>query len=419
MLRDHADVLVVGAGPVGMFTALSLLEHGVRVRIIDKEANTAAKSYACALHPGTLKLFWKAGLMPEGLQNGHRIRSIGLYEGRERRASIRISELPLEFPYILVLPQSDLETLLETKLNKLTNFQLDWNSRLSELNVDSVVPSANIDKLGQTVIGYSVPDFEGVVVKTTHLSADFVVGADGANSMVRRSLGIEYERVGDPELFVVYEFECAEKNRDEMKIVLDGTTVSVMWPLSPNRCRWSFQINRAGEAADFPGKERRSYIMREAQSEEDSKHHLLNLLKQRAPWFEDEIGEVDWSADIEFQHRLATRFGRNRCWLAGDAAHQTTPIGMQSMNIGLREGADLAGRIERVLREKAPIDILDDYNSESQAEWQSLLGRKGPPKPEENTSPWIKAHCSNLQSYLPASGQDLSLLLQDIGLTLG
>src|SRR4026209_2927573 len=100
MLRENdAEVLIVGAGPVGMFSALLLAENGFRVRVIDKESNTAARSYACALHPGTVKLLWQAGLPPNVLKEGHRINSIGFYEGGERRAEIRLSDLPLEFPY--------------------------------------------------------------------------------------------------------------------------------------------------------------------------------------------------------------------------------------------------------------------------------------------------------------------------------
>ena len=202
-----------------------------------------------------------------------------------------------------------------------------------------------------------------------------------------------------------------------MRVVLEGNTVSVMWPLGINKCRWTFQVIPDEAPADFPEKERRRFVLREPSSEQDSRHHLLRFLEQRAPWFHRDINEMDWSTEIEFPHWVAQQFGRNRCWLAGDAAHQTGPIGVQSMNVGLREAAHLAETISQVLRKKNSLDLLQSYNSESRAEWRRLLGLNGSPTPTEKTSAWIKQHCANLQAYLPASGKDLSLLLNQLGLT--
>jgi 2-polyprenyl-6-methoxyphenol hydroxylase-like FAD-dependent oxidoreductase len=255
-----------------------------------------------------------------------------------------------------------------------------------------------------------------VVDKTFQTSADFVVGADGSNSHVRQCLGIEYDVVGDRELFVVYEFETDGKCGHEMRIVLGDNTTSVMWPLSDNKCRWSFQIMPTDSPGDFPGKDRSVFTIEEAASEDDSRHHLQRLIEERAPWFEGTVKELNWSTDIQFEHRLARQFGRNRCWLAGDAAHQTGPVGMQSLNVGLREAADLAGRAKKILREKASEDLLQTYNSDRQAEWQCLLGLKGGPKPAESSDPWIKQHCARIPACLPASGEDLTVLLKRLGL---
>jgi 2-polyprenyl-6-methoxyphenol hydroxylase-like FAD-dependent oxidoreductase len=167
---------------------------------------------------------------------------------------------------------------------------------------------------------------------------------------------------------------------------------------------------------DFPGKDRSVFTIEEAASEDDSRHHLQRLLEERAPWFEGTVKELNWSTDIQFEHRLARQFGRNRCWLAGDAAHQTGPVGMQSLNVGLREAADLAGRTKKILREKASEDLLQAYNSDRQAEWQWLLGLKGGPKPAESSDPWIKQHYARIPACLPASGEDLTVLLKRLGL---
>jgi 3-(3-hydroxy-phenyl)propionate hydroxylase len=182
--------------------------------------------------------------------------------------------------------------------------------------------------------------------------ADFVVGADGQGSIVRQKLGIEYERAGKPQLFVVYEFESGATIPQEVRIVLDSNTVSVLWPLSQNKGRWGFQWPESEAPADFPQKDRTRFTIAGTPGPEDSRHHLLRLLDAHAPWFQEDIKSVGWAVDIQFEHRLARRFGRDQAWLAGDSAHQTGPIGMQSMNIGFREGADLAARLTRILREK-------------------------------------------------------------------
>src|SRR5262249_25374403 len=156
--------------------------------------------------------------------------------------------------------------------------------------------------------------------------------------------------------------------------------------------------------------------MEEAPSENDSRHHLQRLLRERAPWFEGEIEQLGWSTGVQFQHRLADEFGRNRCWLAGDAAHQTGPIGMQSMNLGLQEAAGLAANLKKILREQAPLELLQTYNSRGRAVWQRLLGISGGLKPTAQAQAWAKERCAQISTCIPASGEDLTHLLNRLGL---
>jgi 2-polyprenyl-6-methoxyphenol hydroxylase-like FAD-dependent oxidoreductase len=143
---------------------------------------------------------------------------------------------------------------------------------------------------------------------------------------------------------------------------------------------------------------------------------LQQLLAARAPWFQAGILDAGWGAAIQFEHRLARQFGRDRAWLAGDAAHQTGPVGMQSMNLGMREGADLAARLARILRENAPPCLLDAYNLEYRAEWEQLLGLNGVAKTGPAAGAWVREHCARAIPCLPASGRDLGLLLSQLGL---
>jgi 2-polyprenyl-6-methoxyphenol hydroxylase-like FAD-dependent oxidoreductase len=399
-----------------MFSALRLAESGIRVQVIDKGSRTAGHSYACSLHPHTLKLLDQAGIAGEALELGHRIDTIAFYDDNSRRAELKLSELPTEFPFVLVLPQSALEDLLERRLSRMAHVSIHWSHRLADLNTEGGAVLATIDKLTETAKGYIVAEWEGAVEKSVHTSAAFVVGADGHNSFVRRRLDIEYEKVADPEFFVGYEFECDRKIAPEMRVVLSDTTTSVMWPFSDKKCRWTFQMIPAEPPGEFPGKDRSPFVIEEAPSEHDSGHHLQQLLRQRAPWFEGHIEQLLWSTAVQFEHRLANQFGRNRCWLAGDAAHQTGPIGMQSMNVGLQEAADLAATLKKILRENASWDLLQSYNRDHCSEWQRLLGKDGAPNPTAQADPWTKQRYAKIPVCLPASGNDLTLLLNRLGL---
>jgi 2-polyprenyl-6-methoxyphenol hydroxylase-like FAD-dependent oxidoreductase len=143
---------------------------------------------------------------------------------------------------------------------------------------------------------------------------------------------------------------------------------------------------------------------------------LHKLLSAHAPWFQAEIKEVGWAKDIQFEHRLAQKFGRDRAWLVGDAAHQTGPIGMQSMNLGFREGADLAAKLTRILRDKGSPDLLETYDVEHRMEWEQLFGWKGGIQADAATDEWIRQRSARIPGCIPASGVELTLLLHQLGL---
>jgi len=413
---DQTEVLVVGAGPVGMFAALRLTASGIDVRLIDKASNTAGHSYACALHPRTLQLLDKVGVARDAIKLGNPIEKAAFYEGTLRRAELDFSKLPVEFPFLLVLEQKVLEDLLKQKLKEKVGLDVRWNHQLADLEIKNGAATATIEEMGMEGKGYSVPDFEMAVKKTVSARADFVVGADGQGSIVRQKLGIEYERAGKPQLFVVYEFESGATIPQEVRIVLDSNTVSVLWPLSQNKGRWGFQWPESEAPADFPQKDRTRFTIAGTPGPEDSRHHLLRLLDAHAPWFQEDIKSVGWAVDIQFEHRLARRFGRDQAWLSGDSAHQTGPIGMQSMNIGFREGADLAARLTRILREKGLPDLLESYNFERRLEWEQLFGRNGDPAASSTTGEWVRERRGRLPGCIPASGSELTLLLRQLGL---
>src|SRR5262245_61641835 len=112
------EVLVVGAGPVGLAAALFLQQHGVRVEIVDMHQRTTQHSYAVAIHPRTLGILDEAGLSERLIGLGRRVTKVGFYEGRERRAEVDYSSLASKHPYLLVIRQSLLEKVVQETLDE-------------------------------------------------------------------------------------------------------------------------------------------------------------------------------------------------------------------------------------------------------------------------------------------------------------
>jgi len=415
MREERTEVLVVGAGPVGLLTAILLAEAGIEVKIIDREERTTARSYACALHPRALNLLEQMGLAAPILEHGRRVQTIAFYDREARHAELKLAALGGEFPFLVILPQNVFEDVLEQRLRQV-GVTVNWNHRFSDLQPDAGTVVATVEELGATATGYIVPHWETVVKNSFPVRAQFLVGADGHGSLVRQRLGIENTRVAGPAFFAAYEFEPAEKVEDEVRVVLDQSTTNVLWPLPGNKYRWTFQMVKADGASEFPEKERRAVRLAEQTVDERIRQYVEKVAKQRAPWFSAGVKQITWCTEVVFEQRVAKPFGQDRCWLAGDAAHQTGPVGVQSMNVGMAEGATLAGTLRRILREKAPLDQLETCNREWQDEWRRLLGLTGGLKPRKDTSPWVRERCGRILSCLPASHQDLPRLAGQLAL---
>ena len=415
MREERTEVLVVGAGPVGLLTAILLAEAGIEVKIIDREERTTARSYACALHSRVLKLLSPMGLAAPVIERGRRIQTVAFYDGAARRAEVKLAELGGEFPFMVILPQNEFEGVLEERLRK-AGVTVNWNHRFDDVQSAGETVVANVEELGATATGYIVPHWEGVVKRNFPVRAQFLVGADGYGSLVRRRLGIENTLVAGQTFFAAYEFEPEEKVEDEVRVVLDDSTTNVLWPLVGNRYRWTFQMLKAEMASEFPEKERREARFAQQAVDERIRQYVQKVAKQRAPWFSAGVKGITWCTEVVFEQRVARQFGRDRCWLAGDAAHQTGPVGVQSMNVGLAEASALAGALRKVLREKAPLSVLEACDREWQGEWRRLLGLAGGLKPGTESSPWVRERCGRILPCLPASHEDLPRLAGQLGL---
>lgn len=416
MREGNAEVLVVGAGPTGLLTAILLKENGVETQIIDREERPASRSYACALHPRTLRFLDRLGLAEELVARGRRVHSVAFYDGSARCAEINMEMAGGTFPFILVVPQSTLEEVLVQRLSQKNKVKVLWNHRLDAFENDGDAVVATVEKLGGTASGYIVPHWETVVQKRFPMRVQFLIGADGHNSLVRQRLGIEYEQVGETQSFVACEFTSGSAAGDELRVVLDEKSTNVLWPLPGNANRWTFQLIHSDGPTEFPEKERRAMRSAEKILNDNIRHNLEKLAHARAPWFSNPIDEVLWCKQVVFEHRLAKQFGKGRCWLVGDAAHQTGPVGVQSMNVGLAEAQDLAAILQKILRGEKSLKSLDKYDRQRREEWRQLLGLAHDFKANGHATSWVQARASRILSCLPGSGEDLKQLASDLGL---
>jgi len=391
------EVLVVGAGPVGLTAALFLQRNGVRVEIIDMDQRTSQHSYALAIHPRTLEILDEAGLAEKLIASGRKLTKVAYYEGRERRAEIDYSSLASSHPYLLVVRQNVLESAAAEAL-RAEKLKVLWGHRLQALSVDGGINQAEVAKLDHVASGYPVARSEWVIAGVKTIKPTYVIGADGYESAVRRMAGIEMEDYGAGELFSVFEIEAAGELPAEVRVILDPDLTSVYWPLEEGRCRWGFQIRTVSEHVA-------------------SMDRLEQLIAARAPWYTARPAQIYWSTLGMFERRLARSFGNGGVWLAGDAAHQAAPVGVHSMNSGLVEARDLAARISRIQHAGAPESLLQQYATGTHEAWQWLLGDGEKARALPAADPWVRQNRARILSCVPASGDDLEALLGQIGLT--
>ena len=395
----HSDpeVLVVGAGPVGLAATLFLQQHGVRVEVLDTHQRTTQHSYALAVHPRTLGILDEAGLSEELIRAGRKLTKVAYYEGRERHAEIDYSALASRHPYLLVLRQSLLERAAEEALQQ-KNVKVLWGHRLQSLSVDGSTPRAEVAKLDQVASGYPIARNEWVVTGVKTIKPAYVIGADGYDSAVRRMAGIEMDEHGAGQIFSVYEIEAVGELPAEVRVILDPDLTSVYWPLEEGRCRWGFQI-------------------KDASGHDASMARLEQLIAARAPWCTARPTQIYWSTLGLFESRLTRSFGKGGVWLAGDAAHQAAPVGVHSMNSGLMEARELAARIARILRAGGSAPLLEEFATKTLGAWQRLLGAGREVRALPGADPWVRQTATRILACVPASGDDLEPLLKQIGLT--
>ena len=382
---------MVGAGPVGLVAAIRLREQGVDVRVVDELSPDDKQTYPVVLHPRTLRILSALGVAARLEWRGRAVTELVVYADGQRRAVLELPGAGQVSTGAMTLPQDVLRQALMQRLADLGS-AVEWKTRLTALEQDSGRVRLTLTRRERVEVRRLEPEW--IDLDNDTVDVDLVIAADGRGSTVRELLGISMIENGRREMYAFYDARDERAGSDAHLVLLDGTGNSV-YPLQGEFSRFTFQI--AVGAKHPPGATQ-----------------LRQLLISRMPWYGGDVESFEWSGSASFCPSLAERFGDGRVWLAGDAAHCTGPLGGQSINVGIHEAHDLALRMAEVVEGPRVGRLGQDYGAERRAQWQRLFG-SGLSKPSvAGARDWVKRNMAILLPSLPAAGDDLDDLLEQL-----
>lgn len=328
-------VLVVGAGPVGLVLACELLRRGIDVRVVDKRTQAPAHSRAAILWPRQLELLRRTGVTPRLLERGHRVDAVAFWSEGRRKGTVRISRVPdALYPFAVTIPQTVTEEILTQRVLELGG-TVETGTELLTLSHADADDGPHVS-------------LRGPAGEVTYERFDWVVGADGAHSTVRRLLEVPFTAAPVNVAFGICDAPVAGAPSDR--------TVHYFWSgagmigLAPLR-EGVYRVAMSLPTADGPPPPRELF---------------QRLLDERAPG-SGTVGEPEWTAAFAVRFGTAGAFRKGSCFLVGDAAHIMSPANGQGMNTGVQDAVNLGWKLAAVIRGEAPDALLDTYETERRA----------------------------------------------------
>ncbi len=348
-MADRLQVLVVGAGPVGLTMAAELRRYGIGVRVIDKAAEPTRTSKALVVWSRTMELLDRAGCGPAFVAAGNKARGGGMFSGRDRLATLDVRGVDSPHPYALMIAQSETERLLAEHLGNLGGM-VERQVELTAFSHDDVGVRATLRHA------------DG---RAEEVAADWMIGCDGAHSTVRHGLGFAFEgeTLESDWILADVHLHGPDVVADEIRIYWHADGVLALFPITRDRFR---VIGDLGEAA--PGSARRA---------DPTLDEVQALLDRRGP---GDITATDpvWLSAFRINERKVASYRGGRVFLAGDAAHIHSPAGGQGMNTGMQDAMNLAWKLALVLRgEGRDGPLLDSYSAERSAVGDLVLRNAG------------------------------------------
>jgi len=346
-MNDHFDVLIVGFGPSGAVAANLLGAAGLRVLCMDASRTVYEKPRAIAVDHEIMRVFQEIGVVGE-ISEHIAIFPPSEFYGVDGQLIKRIDQVPKPYPlgYIptMVFTQPPVEAALRRQAAKHPTVEIALGTKLVEFDNGTDAITAQLrDEQGA----------EGTV------TADYLIGCDGASSTVRNQLGIRYEDL----IF------------DEPWLVIDMTVNPVGLEKLPKVAMQYCEPSRPATYIVGPGSHRRWEIM--LQEDEDPKfmQQEAQVWKLLARWLTPEDGVLWRAASYRFHALVAKEWRKGRAFIAGDAAHQQPPFIGQGMCQGIRDVVNLCWKLKQVIRGEARDLLLDSYETERSTHVRTLTGR--------------------------------------------
>ncbi len=338
------NVVIVGAGPVGLLSACLLVDEGISVTIIEAAADLPRDLRASTFHPPTLDMLERFGVVDSMIAQGL---ICPTWQFRDRTEGVVATfELGLlkgetNHPYRLQCEQWRLgEMLLE---------------RLKTKNLATIHFGMKAIAIRQSASGVEI-DAEDADGKAHMLTAAFCIGADGIGSVVRKHMNVEFEGMTIPEIYLTlsttYDFTKAMPDISNISYISD-----------PNE--WFVLIRTVGLwRALFPV----DATLTDAQV---TSPELAEKLLQGAAHLSHPY-DVKHRTAYRVHERVATKYVENRVAIAGDAAHVNNPLGGMGLNGGIHDAYNLASTLVEILK-GAPVERLGRYERQRRKVAQDVV----------------------------------------------
>ncbi|WP_250493379.1 FAD-dependent monooxygenase [Caballeronia sp. GAWG1-1] len=342
-MPDTIDVLIAGAGPVGLLLATELRRDGIEARVIDARANRAFFVKALGVTARTLEVFDDLGVAREAIDAGVWLTGADTFKDGTLAFSV---EVPREgLPYgALSLAQYETERILEAAFARMGG-HVHYGTTLIDF-----------DDTGDSVLA-RMQDADGTM---REIRCRWLVGCDGARSTVRHHLDVPFEGGQYPQTFMLADLDVdwhvqrgpmLRFNLSAVEGVRGATTIAAL-PVRGSARRYRLSMILGDDDAA-------RLVNETAPAFADVERIMLPLLPPGT-----RLSSMRWSSVYRVSHRIAQKYTSGRVFIAGDAAHIHPPVGGQGMNTGLQDAHNLAWKLALVARGIANETLLSSYEAE-------------------------------------------------------